>query len=210
MKKLDLFIMSLLLVGGFFSLFLDDMKPIPKVIDKEEMAYLTSFQGRYVTTDKVARMIMENDPSLVLVDVRSPEDYDKFTIQGALNIPLSEILSEKHKELLDQDIYSIVLFSNGTSLADKAWLLLTSNGYVPPKVMKGGLNEWYKTILNPQKPDPLKSTAELERQYLFRKGAQIYFTGIQPAGTKVKKNKTVKPVTPVIKRKKKEVSGGCG
>ncbi len=210
MKRREFLIIGLLVLGGFVSIFLNDIKPLPKIIGAKSLLHEVNEQGRYISTDEVARMIMENDPSLLLIDVRSPEEFKKYSIQGALNIPSDKLLKGNNKDYFNQDAYTIVLYSNGSSAADQAWLMLASYGYKGNKVMKGGLNAWYKNILNPQKPENDKLTATLEKQYLFRKGAQIFFTGIQVSGTSSGKSKAKAPSKPIIKHKKKEVTGGCG
>ncbi len=209
MKRREILIMGLLLIGSFIAIFLPDVKPHQHIIGAKQLLYEVNKQGRYISTDEVAKMIMENDPSLLLIDIRSPEDYKKYTIDGAINIPFDKILDKANIDYFNQDVYTTVLFSNGSSLADEAWLTLRSYDFKGNKVMKGGLNEWYKTIINPQKPADDELTAQLEKQYLFRKGAQIYFTGATPVST-AKSSKPKAPSKPVVKRKKKEVTGGCG
>ncbi len=209
MKKLDKIIIGILLIGGVISIFLNDMLPYPHIKGPEELVYALNQEGRYITTDEVAKMIMEKDPSLLLIDIRSPQEYEKFTLEGAMNIPADSLMSPANRDYLDQDVYTTALFSNGSSAADEAWLMLKSYGYEGNKVMKGGLNEWYRTILKPIKPSNEELNAKLERQYLFRKGAQIYFTGAQVIGNAAPK-KAKAPSKPIVKRKKKEVSGGCG
>ena len=202
--------MGVLLIGSIISIFLPDVKPLKHIIGPKQLLYEINKQGRYITTDEVAKMIMEKDPVLLLIDVRSPEEYKKYTLDGAMNIPADKIMEGDNKDYFNSDVYNVVLFSNGSSLADQTWLRLRSYDYKGGKVLKGGLNEWYRTILNPQKPADDILTAKLEKQYLFRKGAQIYFTGATPVAGKVSKKS--KPVVskPIVKHKKKEVTGGCG
>jgi rhodanese-related sulfurtransferase len=209
MKRREVLIMIVLLIGSFITIFLPDTKPFKHVITAKQLLYEVNKESRYVSTDQVAKMIIEKDPSLLLIDVRSPQEYKKFTLEGAMNIPFDSILNDNNLDYFNQDVYTTVLFSNGSSLADEAWMILRSYDFQGNKVMKGGLNAWYKTIINPQKPAADALTADLEKQYLFRKGAQVYFTGISPVGT-AKSTKPKAPKTPIKKRKKKEVSGGCG
>ncbi len=209
MKRREVLIIALLFIGSAMAIFLPDTKPLKHIIGAKQLLYEVNKEGRYITTDEVAKMIMEKDPSLLLIDIRSPEAYKKYSLDGAINIPFNKILDKSNIDYFDQDVYTTVLFSNGSSLADEAWLILRSYDYKGNKVMKGGLNQWYKTILNPQKPADDELTGALEKQYLFRKGAQIYFTGATPVST-AKSSKPKAPSKPVVKRKKKEVTGGCG
>jgi len=209
MKRREILILSLLLFSSIIAIFLPDTQAFKYVVDESKLLQEISKEGRYISTDEVAKMIMENDPSLLLIDVRKADEYKKYTLNGAINIPFDSILNDKYIDYLDQNVYTTVIFSNGSSLADQAWLILKSYNYEGNKVMKGGLNEWYKTILNPQKPKDENLTQELQRQYLFRKSAQIFFTGALPTN-KVSNTQIKKPTKPIVKRKKEEVSGGCG
>ncbi len=209
MKRREVLIMGLLLIGGFVSMFLGGFKPITHVMQPKELLYEVNKPGHRITTDEVAKMIMESDPSLLLIDVRSPEEYKKFSIEGAINIPADKLMDKDNRAYFDENDYTTVLYSNGTSAAEQAWLMLRSYDFKGNKVMKGGLNEWYKTIINPQKPADDELTAVKEKQYLFRKGAQVYFTGATPVGT-ASSSKPKPSGKPIVKHKKKEVSGGCG
>lgn len=209
MKRIELIIFAALLLGGIVAVFLPNTEPYPHVIDESELVYEINKEGRYISTDEVAQAVMESDPSFLLIDIRTPEEYAKYTIDGAINIPYNKVMEEGNVDYFNQDVYTTVLFSNGSTLADQTWLRLRSYDYQGNKVLKGGLNEWYKTILNPTKPKDTELTTELQKQYLFRKGASVFFTGVQIVGaTPTKKSK--KSTKPIVKRKKKEVSGGCG
>ncbi len=209
MKRREVLIMGVLLVGGFISMFLDGFKPKVHVMQPKELLYEVNKSGHFISTDEVAKMIMESDPSLLLIDVRSPEEFKKFSLEGAINIPADKLMDKDNRAYFDENDYTTVLYSNGTSIAEQSWLMLRSYDFKGNKVMRGGLNEWYKTIINPQKPADDELTAELEKKYLFRKGAQVYFTGANPVGS-ASSSKPKAPSKPVVKRKKKEVSGGCG
>jgi rhodanese-related sulfurtransferase len=178
MKRIEIIIIGVLLLLGFMTIFLPNTEPFKHVINEKELLYEANKEGRYIATDDVARAIIENDPSFLLIDLRTPEEYEAFTIDGAINIPYADIMDPKNLDYFNQDIYTTVLFTNGSSLADQAWMRLRSYDYRGNKVMKGGLNQWYKTIINPQKPKEINPKIT-EETYLFRKGASVFFTGSQ-------------------------------
>ncbi len=129
---------------------------------------------RYITVDELSSAIIGEDPSYELVDIRSTEDFEKYSLPKAINLPFDTIMDEKNEAFFDTDDYKIILFSNGTVMADQIWSLLRRKGYKNIMVLKGGLNEFYQTILNPQKPvdtDPKDAFA----LYDFRKAAGPYF-----------------------------------
>lgn len=210
MRRLEYVLFGLLAMAGLMAMFLPNTTAFKHVIDEEELLNAVNQEGRYISTDEIAQAIMENDPSILLVDVRTPAEYEKYSLNNAVNIPFDKILEEEHEAYFNQEVYTTVLFSNGSSLADQAWLQLRSYDYRGNNVLKGGLNEWYKTIINPQEPKDMLLSAEEEELYLFRKGASIFFTGVQVVGVETKSTPPKISIKPIIKRKKKAVSGGCG
>lgn len=173
-------------------------------LDPEKLMYEIARPTRFITTDQIAQMIIEKDPTLELIDVRSEDEYAEFTLQGALNIPLDSLVAESYQDYLGIEDMNAVFFSNDDIKADQAWVIARRMGYNSIYVMKGGLNCWINTIINPIKP---AETASLEKfeQYNLRRGASMYFTGAEISADEGSKS-TLK-----ITRKKKKavVEGGC-
>jgi len=160
---------------------------------------------RYVSTDLIADKIIKQDPNLLLIDVRKKEDYDSFSLQNAVNIPLANVLSSDSEAYLNQKAFDVALYSNNNFYADQAWQLCNRMGYKHIYVLKGGLNEWFNTIINPKEPKVTDSELAF-KQYNFRKAAAMYFgVGNSTITTKVKTKKVIK----LTKKKKKVAEGGC-
>lgn len=135
-----------------------------------------SEQRRFANTDQLAEWLIQKDPSLLLVDVRSPEEFGAYTLPGAINVPLANLLSPEEQARLDCEKHRIVFFANGTVLAEKAWVINRRLGCASAQVLKGGLNEWTATILAPQQPPATASMEEFDL-FQFRKAASLYFSG---------------------------------
>jgi sulfur-carrier protein adenylyltransferase/sulfurtransferase len=204
MKHL-LFLFGILVLAGCANEKSQEVTPAQLLLD------LTNSE-RYTSTDEVAGWLINKDPSLRLVDVRDPAAYNAFTLPGAVNIPLDKILAPENRELLDCERYTVVFFSNDDLTAEQAWQLSRRNGCKSTYVMRGGLNEWTATILDPQDPGELASAEELEL-YQFRKAVCQYFIG----GSEELFQEIVKPVvekkkievTPKPKKKVVEEEEGC-
>jgi predicted sulfurtransferase len=48
---------------------------------------------QYVAPETVADMIVKKDPTFRLIDVRSQDDFEKFSLPGAINVPIVSDLS---------------------------------------------------------------------------------------------------------------------
>ena len=161
---------------------------------------------RYFTVEEVAQLIISQDPSVQLIDVRPEEYYNKFSLNGAMNIPIKNFLEPDNLLYLDQDVFKTILFSNGSSDADIAWMMATRLGYNNVYVMQGGLNRWVEDILQPENKSIIWDKVN-DQLYQYRKGASIYFGG-EAVGEDEAAERT-KPKKPTVRRKKKEVEGGC-
>ena len=161
---------------------------------------------RYISTDQLAEKIINQDPSVLLIDMRSDKEFNEFSLPNAINIPLKNLLDDDYIGYIDQDIYDVILFSNDSFYADQAWMLGNRLGFKNLYVLKGGLNEWFNTIINPKYPDETMPR-EAFKLYDFRKAAGMYF-GVGAPKTE-KKTAPTKKVIPVKKKKKRVAEGGC-
>lgn len=164
---------------------------------------------QFVTPETVADMIIKKDPVLQLIDVRSQDEFEKYRLPGAVNIPITDLLSDKYTELFDQDVKMNVFYSNGTLVANEAWMLTRQLGYDNNYVLEGGLNYWFEVILNPQKPASTSADEEFAK-YDFRVSASQALGG---GAVTVKPSESAAGASPkpaiLVKPKKKKAAGGC-
>ena len=165
-------------------------------------------ETQFISADEIAKMIVEKNPVLQLIDVRSSSEFDKYSLHGAINIPMEDLLNADWTPYLDQDLKVNVFYSNGTIKANQAWMITRQLGYRNNYVMQGGLNHWMEAIIHPNPPDNLSPDEEFAR-YEFRKGASQALGGVEIAPSTAE-TKT-KPVLPAIRPRdrKQMVQGGC-
>lgn len=184
-------------------------KTHPFKLSASQMLTEATSTSQFLSPDAVADMIVQKDPNLQLIDVRTPDEFLKFSLPGAINIPLPDLLSEEYKDIIDQEIKMNVFYSNGTLQANEAWMISTQLGYRNNYVLQGGLNYWAETIMNPSAPTSTSPDEELAK-YDFRKGASMALGGGSVESAVVSGTDTKAPVKPIIKKTgKKKVQGGC-
>ena len=183
-------------------------KTRPYKLTAEELLSEVNTRTQYIAPDAVADMIIKKDPSLNLIDVRSQDDFEKFSLPGAINIPATDLLSEQYTDILNQDVKMNVFYSNGTLTANEAWIVLRQLGYENNYVLEGGLNYWFDVILNPQKPASTSSDEEFAK-YDFRKSAGTALGGGGVVQSAPERSTALSK--PVVKStpKKKKAAGGC-
>ena len=102
----------------------------------------------FFTVDQVAKFILNEDSSVRLVDLRTPEEFRKNSLPGAVNIPYIHFLDTDPQNYFSDKKIKYVFYSGDDMDANYAWVIARGFGYDNVYVMKGGLGEWYKTIVN--------------------------------------------------------------
>jgi rhodanese-related sulfurtransferase len=214
MKKLNILAIVMLSLGLILSFVPKEAMKSEKVSQKQIISELKE-KAYFITADALAAMLVEKDPTVKLVDVRDAFEFQKFSLPNATNLNIENIVSDEWSEFMNQDKYTIVIYSNGNVDAVEAWMLCRMKGYENIFVLQGGLNNWYETILNPQKPASTMADEELAK-YEFRKAAGSSLGGAagdsaSAIPAKMAGSEAPKPKPAVgAAKKKKGASGGCG
>lgn len=169
----------------------------------EEMAS----KQHFTCPDEIAFSIMQgNKYPVLLVDVRDREEFERFTLPGAINIPLAEILHRRWKPVFENPDQKIAFFSFSDTHAEEAWLITRRAGYQGMKVLEGGLNNFlYSIFLEKVVPERTRPDCLEIHKVRFRGEARNYFQSGKAA-----RQESKKPV-PIIKivEIEKPASGGC-
>ncbi|MDZ7775896.1 MAG: rhodanese-like domain-containing protein [Bacteroidales bacterium] len=94
----------------------------------EELHEAMTDDSRYAGIDKVAFHLINpvQSTNVELIDVRSQDEFNKFSLPGAINIPLADLSSKRVMDLLlkksDDKKDLKIFYSNNNVLADKAWM----------------------------------------------------------------------------------------
>lgn len=208
MKKTYLFLIVIAFAGAVVAALLPMNDYSKKELSPDKLQAELNLNSRFYSTDQVADLLINKDPSLVLIDVRKNTDYQLYHIPGAINIPLEKLLDSSSLEILTQDFKKKVFYSNGTSFATAAWIIARRNLFENIYILDGGLNRWYETILYPQKPDEATASITELDLYSFRLAASQFFGNNSSMVQKpIEQTQTVKKSIKVVK--KNTASGGC-
>ena len=136
---------------------------LPYKLTAVELLREATGKAQFISSDEIADLIIKKDPVLQLIDVRNPDEFDKFSLPGAINIPLSDLLSPQYIDLINQDEKMNVFYSNGSLQSSQAWMITRQLGYKNNYILQGGLNLWAGTIMNPQQPASTNPDEEIAR-----------------------------------------------
>ncbi|KAF0203097.1 MAG: hypothetical protein FD170_1369 [Bacteroidetes bacterium] len=214
MKKITftprMLLTTILLIMGVIIAAVPKNTTTPYKLSAEQILDEIKSGTQYLEPEQIAQMLVEKDPYLQLIDLRPQSEFEKFNLNGAINIPIDNLLSSDYVDVFDQDIKLNVFYSNGSSQANEAWMLLRQLGYTNIYVLRGGMNYWAEAILNPTPPSGLSSNDEIAR-YNFRRaaGQTLGAEGLDSAPSASSNVKTTKVPAPKPVGKKKKVAGGC-
>jgi rhodanese-related sulfurtransferase len=86
-----------------------------------------------------ARTLIDMNPELIVVDVRTPEEFADGHIEGATVIPVSE-LAERLDELAPED--DLLIYCRTGNRSTTAMTILTTNGLARLFHMHEGITGW--------------------------------------------------------------------
>ena len=159
--------------------------------------------GQFLSVDQVARMVVYEDTSIQLVDVRDPAAYRAVHIPGAINIPVSDILNPDWSGYLNDPVVKPVFYSNGNTMASEAWILCTQKGYTGSLIMTGGMNEWYRVVMESTFTGGRISAAD-NATFEVRYRARDFFDRMNSMPDSMKT-----AFLEVKRKKEEELVGGC-
>lgn len=180
-----------------------------KVNEKDLVLSTVGNADKVLVTD-LADWIIKGKSDFELIDLRSEDKYNEYTIPGSQSIPLPQISSS---DLLRNQ--KIVLFSDDDVASSQAWFILKTKKYKGVYILDGGLEAWKEKVLFPKAPvnDSKDDLAEFEKMKEIAK----YFGGQAQTDTSAVETKqqiklptaptsTTKTSAPTGKKKKRE---GC-
>ena len=131
-------ILALLPLSGSRSFTVNPKKLLSEVLDN----------STYFTVDQVAKFMVYEDSSVQIIDLRTPEEFRTLNIPGSINVPYSKLLDNDPGSFLNNGKARNIFYSNGDFDSNFAIAIERGLNLNNTYVMKGGLNEWFNTVMN--------------------------------------------------------------
>jgi len=179
-------------------------------VNPDKVSAMLAESGNQMSPLSLFGLLSKNPTGIVVVDIRSSDEYSKGHIENALNIPVKELLQNRSVTFfqeLEKSSTPAILYGNDQLQANGPWLLLQQLGIENVKVLQGGY-AFYKTL---PLADSLLQKSEFEWNVeLTRIDTSEYLKvgneKVVAASSENSARKTPEKVVPV----KKPVSGGGG
>ncbi|MFO7536315.1 MAG: DUF6691 family protein [Kiritimatiellia bacterium] len=100
----------------------------------------------HLDPEALAEGLMAGSNEFQVIDLRSPEEFAAFHIREAQNMPLEQLAGSVDRVSRSK---RVVLYSNGTTHAAQAWLMLKGAGFDNVLVLTDGILGFWRDCLTP-------------------------------------------------------------
>src|SRR3954463_6881719 len=96
-------------------------------------------------TKQEIEALQQTDAVVKLVDIRSTEEYEKWHIQKAMNIPAEDL--RDNLIVFDEDDTIVCICNHGKERSQRVAEILYNAGYTNTCYLEGGLVSWFNQDL---------------------------------------------------------------
>jgi len=156
---------GLVLAGLVAAIAGDPYRGSKATVDTKELARLVDGKADHILAPDLADRLIAGDNSFRLIDLREPQEYARYHIPGAENIPLPSL----DPAALPKD-ESYIIYSDGGIHGAQAWVLLKAHGLRVYSLFMG-MDGWKDEVLNPvlpAQPKPDESAVVAKRLLVAR------------------------------------------
>ena len=140
--------------------------------DMERITQAASRAEDRVSVQQLAEWIVESKQDFALVDIRDDKSYQDGHIEGAVNKPLTLLMTaDSVKDLSGK---KIIVYSNGSENAAKAVVMLRLMN-LDSYLLSGGYNAWHQHVLNPDIPE--QAADDEAPQVALQRAIACHFSG---------------------------------
>ncbi len=182
---------------GVIFIFMPDHKTslIEKVTDP---AYAATHPVDTMEVDELAYRIVDHEPNIRIIDIRSPKEYDALALPGSYNVQRSDFFGKDWVATFSQRHLKKVVVGDDEAQEQTAYYLLHELGYENLAILRGGIGSFKHTILDSGTFVPTGSRWDSDVKD-FRESARVTIL-------KMIADAKNKPVKTIIKKK---IQGGC-
>jgi rhodanese-related sulfurtransferase len=152
-----------------------------------------------ISADKLANEIVNNYYLLNIIDVRSSEEFEKFHLPMAINIPFDQIMERQYEPLFRQKLKTNIFYADSDTLVRMACLKAKFIGNSENMILKEKADEFRRMFYELEVP-PADSPKNVLDIYYFRTQSATNMQNLVDA---------LKNIGAPVKREVVAVRGGC-
>jgi hypothetical protein len=152
-----------------------------------------------ISADKLGDAIVHNHYSLNIIDVRTPEEFEKFHLPLAINIPFEKIMDRQYEAIFRQRLKTNVFYADNDTLVRMSCLKAKYIGKSENLILKESAGEFRNMFFEASPPQANAS----------KKETQIYNFRSQTATKMESLVDALKNIGAPVKRDAVAIKGGC-
>lgn len=119
-----------------------------RTVETVELAVLTTMEegSDHIAPEELADRLMAGDPTLIVIDIRTPPEFARFHIEGAVNLAAVDLPAHLN---VYKNRGSIVIYSNGMTHPAQAREALARMGFDNVYILTDGLDGFMRRVLQP-------------------------------------------------------------
>jgi rhodanese-related sulfurtransferase len=106
------------------------------------MLFISCSPVKNLNPDGISRLISSGDENLIIIDLRSANDFTDGHIKGALNIPFSEETFGGRIKSINNSNKSAVFYCGKGIKTEKAMPFLKKSAFRKAYILEGGFEAW--------------------------------------------------------------------
>ena len=184
-------------LGALFIIMPDRKTHLINIVS--DASYMKAHPAATIDADELAFRLIDHEPSIRIIDVRSPDAVASLALPGSTNIQIKDLFGKEFSSLLSPRHVKKVLVGENEQQEHVAASLLKELGYENLAVLQGGFESFNKIILSPSAfiPTGTRWDAEVKQ---FREQARAEL---------LKMIEESKHKAPKAVKKEKKIQGGC-
>ncbi len=192
-----------LLILGMILAFLPLSQNRPLSAEPHKLLEKVVKDTSFYSVDQVAKALVNEDSTIILIDLRTPVEYREKCIPGSLNIPYGQLVNSDPQNYFTNSSMMYIFYSDDDLAANYAYVFARGFGYDNVSVMKGGLDAWDNIIMNSSFSGS-RITARQNAVFEVRFKARRLFTEMNNLPDSLRKKYLL-----LRKVEKKKLDGGC-
>ncbi len=152
-----------------------------------------------IDADNLAYQIVNHYYDINIIDVRPPEEFEKFHIPMAINIPFESLMDRQWEDIFKQTIKTNIFYAESDTLVRMSCLKAKYIGNSENLILKESASEFQDQFYSLEMPEPEAS----------RKEHQLYFFRAQQANKMEDLKKALENIGKPVKKEVIVVQGGC-
>lgn len=152
-----------------------------------------------ISADKLAFEIVNHYYQLNIIDVRSAEEYEKYHLPMAINIPFDEMMDRQWESIFKQKLKTNIFYADNDTLVKMSCLKAKFIGKSENLILKESSEEFRKMFFDLEEPAADASRHEID-VYAFRS---------QSAASMESLVNSLKNIGKPVKREVITIQGGC-